>query len=130
MIGKVFTFNLSLNIPHPIDRTGAIGRIPAPVVIPAPTQWIVGKIEFPILPDVMCPIMHEPIDMSKGVCKCNQCNNIFGYNAFKHWISTNRICPLCRNNNIENKYYTISGEPITAEITIQEPYFLPDIHVI
>ena len=138
MIDKAFTLNLSINIPQQIDRTGAIGRRPAPPpisspgVIPAPTQWIVGKIEFPILPDIMCPIMYEPIDMSKGVCKCNQCNNIFGYNAFKQWISTNRICPLCRNNNIENKYYTISGEPITLTMNILrgEPYFVLEIHVV
>jgi len=146
MIGKLFTFDLSLREPLRTDRTGAIGRIPAssPIsslgIIPISTQWIVGKIEFPILPDVMCPIMYELIDISKGVCKCNQCNNIFGYDAFKQWIFTNRICPLCRNNNIENKYYSITGEPIEPQEPVimqidniihgPEPHFPLDLHII
>jgi len=139
MISKVFIFNLSLNIPHTIDRRPA----PLPISSPGVIQWIVGKIDFQVLPDVMCPIRYEPIDISKGVCKCNQCNNIFGYNAFKQWISKNRMCPLCRNTNIENKYYTISGksittlEPVTTlepmaiarNIFVAEPYFPPDVHI-
>ena len=124
MIGTVFLYNLSLTTPEPIDRRGAVGRMPA-VATPMPPsqqqpaviQWIVGKIDFPISEDINCPIMYEPIDISQGVCKCNRCNNIFGYNAFKIWITEqSRSCPICRNTNIENKYYTVSGEPITTDV--------------
>lgn len=120
MIGEVFNFNLSLNIPAPINMVSAVARIPAqPLAYPLAYQpvqlqpWTVCKIDFPILPDIDCPILYQPIDVSNGICKCNQCNNIFGYDAFKTWINQqSRSCPLCRNTNIETKYYTISGEPI------------------
>lgn len=131
MIGIVFSYNLSLTAHEPIDRRGAVGRMPAVATPMAPQmapqmppsqqqpaviQWIVGKIDFPISEDINCPIMYEPIDISQGVCKCNRCNNIFGYNAFKIWITEqSRSCPVCRNTNIENKYYTVSGEPITTD---------------
>jgi hypothetical protein len=113
MIGEVFNFNLSLDIPTPINRDGAVARIPFDQPLHQP-PWTVCKIDFPILPDVNCSISYEPIDVSNGICKCNQCNNIFGYEAFKIWITQRtRSCPLCRNTNIEEKYYTITGEPIS-----------------
>ena len=123
MIGTVLSYNLSITAPEPIDRRGAVGRLPA-VATPTPPsqqqpvviQWVVGKIDFLISEDINCPIMYQPIDISQGVCKCNRCNNLFGYNAFKIWITEqSRSCPVCRNTNIENKYYTVSGEPITTD---------------
>lgn len=117
---SAFIFYLSLTVPeNPIDRRGVVGRVPM-VARPIPhsqqqqtvVQWVVGKIDFVIPIDIKCSIMYEPIDISQGVCKCNRCDNIFGYNAFKIWVTEqSRSCPICRNTNIENKYYTVSGYP-------------------
>ena len=88
------------------------GRLPAPVAT-CTTLWTVCKINFDIPNNSICPITYEIIDIMQGICKCNQCNNIFGYNAFNRWITEQaRNCPICRNTNIENKYYTVSGEHI------------------
>jgi len=116
------------------------GRLPAPVAT-LTILWTVCKINFDIPNNSICPITYEIIDIMQGICKCNQCNNIFGYNAFNRWITEQaRNCPLCRNTNIENKYYTVSGEHIgigisigtsnsnvIAPIRILEPYILPPI---
>ena len=84
-------------------------RQPAPV-IPAIGQWICNQITFDIPTDAICPITHDALNPEEGIYKCVTCNNLFGFNAFKTWISTNRSCPLYRTRDISNIYYGITSQ--------------------
>lgn len=106
-----YVFNL--NTPDVREQVD-VAREPVPIVLNRPhqpTNWQVSIIDFEIPLGTICPITFDEIDIAGGVCKCTQCNNIFGYSAYRQWIETSRNCPVCRNRNIENKYYTINGEP-------------------
>ena len=110
MGGYVF----DLNTPNFREQVPPVAREPVPIVlnrIQQPTNWQVSIIDFEIPLGITCPITFDEINIAYGVCKCSQCNNIFGYSAYRQWIETSRNCPVCRNRNIENKYYTINGEP-------------------
>jgi hypothetical protein len=78
-------------------------------------EWQVSVISFEIPNNTTCPITFDGINVSNGVCKCIQCNNIFVYSAYRQWIETSRHCPLCRNRNIEYKYYTPDGEIVNYQ---------------
>jgi len=75
-------------------------------------QWKNEIISFKIPKKTKCPITFDLINISSGVCKCLQCRNIFDYSAYKQWINTNKTCPVCRNRDIEYKYYTPRIETI------------------
>lgn len=81
-------------------------------------EWQADIISFEIPINAICPITFDTIDYSRGVCKCMQCSNLFGYSAFRQWITSQQKCPLCRSGNIEYKYYTTSGETVEYQ-TIQ-----------
>ena len=107
MGGYAFTYDLNI----PVVRE-TVPRETAPLNrTQQPANWQVSIIDFEIPLGITCPITFDEINIAYGVCKCSQCNNIFGYSAFRQWIETSRNCPVCRNRNIENKYYTINGEP-------------------
>jgi hypothetical protein len=117
-----YVFNL--NTPDVREQVD-VAREPVPIVLnrtQQPTNWQVSIIDFEIPLGTICPITFDEIDIAGGVCKCTQCNNIFGYSAYRQWIDTSRNCPVCRNRNIENKYYTINGEPPQA---IPHPAVIP-----
>ena len=71
--------------------------------------WNVLPLDFDVPVDLMCPILHEPINLvDDGVYKCITCRNLFGFNAFKTWIeqsSSRRSCPVCRTQDIVHIYY-------------------------
>lgn len=73
------------------------------------SNWRVENISFDIPSNTICPITLNEINIDNGVCKCVQCNGIFDYQAYKHWISVHVSCPLCRCTHIEHKYYTSNG---------------------
>jgi hypothetical protein len=97
------------------------GLEPIPVVLPyrntninntVNTNWTVCTLDFEVPQSTICPIAYDIINISEGVCKCSQCNNIFGYMAFRKWITTNYKCPICRNANIQYKYYTPNSSEV------------------
>jgi hypothetical protein len=113
-------YAFDLNTPNVREQLVVV-REPVPIVLNRtqnPTNWQVSIIDFEIPLGTICPITFDEIDIAGGVCKCIQCNNIFGYSAYRQWIETSRSrnCPVCRNSNIENKYYTPNGEPITQQL--------------
>jgi hypothetical protein len=121
MGGYVF----DLNTPNFREQVPPVAREPVPIVlnrIQQPANWQVSIIDFEIPLESICPITFDEIDIACGVCKCIQCNNIFGYSAYRQWIETSRNCPVCRNRNIENKYYTANGEPLQP---IPHPAVIP-----
>jgi hypothetical protein len=75
-------------------------------------EWQHELISFEQSNNAICQITLDLIDISSGVCKCLQCKNIFDYSAYKQWINTNKTCPVCRNRDIEYKYYTPMIETI------------------
>ena len=78
-------------------------------------MMIALKINFPIN-KIICPITNDLINIDNGISRCNSCNNIFDFLAFKTWIETSahHNCPICRNFNIQYNYYTITGDPIPS----------------
>ncbi len=135
-----FNASLYLITPNILSITSGVGRYmfadglmaisyglePIPIVLNRTSatvdtifpEWQVGMISFEIPNNTTCPIMFDEIDIARGVCKCVQCNNIFGYSAYRQWIETSRHCPVCRNRNIEYKYYTLNGEIVNYQLNM------------
>ena len=102
-----YTINFSENgiirEPHPTHTRRPDIQQPSIIGI----QWICEPITFDIPADTICPITHDTLNPEEGIYKCITCDNLIGFNAFKTWISTNTICPLCRSADISNIYYGI-----------------------
>lgn len=131
MSGDPFPFNnerMSIQyglepIPVVLNRNNQTTNTPVNSVS---REWQADVISFEISINAICPITYDTIDYSKGVCKCMQCSNVFGYNAFRRWITSQQKCPLCRSSNIDYKYYTLSGETVEYQ-TIQSSQNIQNI---
>lgn len=100
---KKFILNYSV-IPEPQrDTFDELTHKPKPII-----SWQLVQLDFTIPDNITCPITYEPIDIiNDGAYKCFICKNIFGFTAFKTWLSSKdgNKCPLCRTTNIQNTYY-------------------------
>jgi hypothetical protein len=127
LIGNIYSLNpIIIDNPNNYNSVGIL-RInpndPNPIINPNGNingninnyNWIALKIDFPTN-EIICPITRELLNIDNGISRCNSCNNIFDFPAFKTWIETSahHNCPICRNFNIQYNYYTITGDPIPS----------------
>ena len=72
--------------------------------------------------DEVCVICHQPITRNQMIRKLNSCSHQFHIHCIDEWLSSNRTCPTCRRDLIEDTSNTTDSSQRSTLPTYQFRY--------